>query len=160
MSTTSKRCLVFYDTENKDDSLSFAFETDSDKIAFAKHFVKMIEDMNYLSEDWNLFSSKYNYVQHGVYATKSILHLYPKTYPPPKTYMFSKDTDKELLVLANFVEKMIESHKEHVEFVNDNIYMYFDVLQFPFQEDEVRSFILDKTGEPGIASKIVDMTKD
>ena len=65
--------------------------------------------------------------------------------------IFPCQTDEEKLAFATWVEK------EHfVYHFSDGVIVEFADITFPFDAALVNSFMLDKTGEPGLAAAVVN----
>lgn len=159
--TTSKRCIVFrvYGGSRDDpQSRSFAFETDGDRVAFVDFFTSRFPNFReYCADGCDMFLSNYGYptpseTNPNMYTFKICIHLMSlyNYGDQPDHMIFPCQTNEEKLAFAVWVEKEQFEHHFH-----DDIRIEFADITFPFDATLVNSFLLDKTGEQGIAAAIV-----
>ena len=157
---TSKRCIVFYDSATEEPSRSFAFATDSDKVQFVNYMMDHIEDFKRFCAD----GCKLLLNEHGTGGMQCIYmeedhfrgersryhHLYPCA------------TDEQKLAFANWIQayalvsmrwRLLNKFDDHF---HSEVRVVLAEMHVPLDSNAVHSFLVDKTGEPGLADKIVD----
>ena len=91
------------------------------------------------------------------YAFKMCIHLASnhRYGDQPEHMIFPCETYEEKLAFAEWVEK--EQFEDHF---HDHVCVDFADITFPFDANLVHSFILEKTGELGIADQIPSGAQD
>ena len=159
--TTSKRCIVFRvfgGARNDPKSRCFAFETDAEKVQFVDYFTGRLANFaEFCADGCDVFLSEYGYPtptesNRHHYNFKMCIHLLSlyNYGNQPDHMIFPCQTDEEKLAFATWVEK--EMFQDHF---HDGVRVEFAEITFPFDAALVNSFMLDKTGEPGIAAAVV-----
>ena len=161
--TTSKRCIIFRvfgGARNDPKSRCFAFETDADKVQFVDYFTGRLANFaEFCADGCGVFLSEYGYPtptesNRHHYDFKMCIHLTSYHHYGDQTesqMIFPCQTYEEKLAFATWVEK--ERFQDHF---HDHICVDFADITFPFDAALVNSFMLDKTGEPGLAAAVVN----